>query len=74
MKTTTKKMLTAEELDEKFDNGEDISEYLDSANAKVSFRVKIPALLCKTLIEKSKKENISLDELISKLLEKSLKL
>lgn len=42
MKTSTTKTITAKELEEKFDNGEDVSEYFDSENARASLRIMIP--------------------------------
>jgi hypothetical protein len=68
MSISTIKNITAEELEKKFDNGEDVSEYFDTEKAKASLRVMLPALLCKQIIEISKKENISIDDLVAKLL------
>lgn len=72
MKTSLEKTITVEELEEKFDSGEDISEYFDSENAKASLRVMLPAKLVKQLLQISKQEKISLDSLVNKLLQKSL--
>lgn len=69
MKTTTTKPITAEEFDEKFDNGEDIMQYLDMENASVSVRFLLPVKLRKKLLAKAKKQNKTLEELIVSILE-----
>ena len=69
MKTTTMKTITAEEFDEKFDNGEDIMQYLDMENARVSIRLLLPVKLRKKLLTKAKTQNKSLEELILTILE-----
>ena len=72
MKTSTTKTITAKELEEKFDNGEDVSEYFDSENARASLRIMIPVLLRKELSIKAKKENITIEELVVKILKDAL--
>lgn len=72
MKISMEKTITARELEEKFDNGEDVSEYFDSQKAKASLRVMLPVALRKQLTEICQKEKISIDELVTKLLTNSL--
>jgi hypothetical protein len=64
MKSTLKqkhKSITAEEFDSKFDNGEDITQYLDSKKATVIRRVNVdfPDWMVQRLDEEAQKLNIS---------------
>lgn len=70
MKTITKKKISTEEFDEKFDNGEDITDYLDFSKAKVTVRLQMPASLRKSLIQKAKEKNLTLEAFILDSLQK----
>lgn len=70
MKTNINKKITAEEFDEKFTAGEDVIEYLDLENARVTVSLLLPVILKRNLLQIAKSQNKTLEELILDSLQK----
>lgn len=71
--------ITAEEFDRKFDDGEDVSEYLDWSQTKTGdigrdlFLVKLSERSAGAISVEAKRLGIPVDELISRWIEERLK-
>ena len=58
------KTISTKEFDKKFDDGEDITEYLDLETAKFVIHLPLPLTLNKKLKKQAEKQNISVESLI----------
>jgi hypothetical protein len=72
------KTITAAEFDEKFDNGEDISEYLDwdkawRPNERVDTHIDLSAFVTRQLDEEAVRLGITREALIARWIEEKLK-
>lgn len=67
------KKISAAEFDEKFDNGEDIIDYLDLKSAVFKVNVKVPFQVQKKISIESKRQGISEENLIVKWLTEKAK-
>ena len=63
-KGKSNKSISAKELDEKFDRGEDVSEYFDLDNAIRRINVDFPVWMLQALDEESKRLGINRQALI----------
>ena len=66
------KTISAAEFDEKFDNGEDISEYLDWENARRGVTFELPLKLLDKLDDQAAKLGLTRQELVQRWLEERL--
>lgn len=67
-KKSNTKPITAEEFDEKFDRGEDVSEHLEWDKASKKVLVDLPLWLVKSLDEESSRRGIARQALIKTVL------
>ena len=58
------KKISAEELDEKFENGEDVSEYFDEASSTKRFHMEMPVWMMKALEAEACRQGINRQALI----------
>jgi hypothetical protein len=72
MKNKKDKTITSEELDQKFENGEDVSEFFDWNNVTKTINVDMPTWMIKGLDHESKRQGISRQALIKTWLARKL--
>jgi hypothetical protein len=58
------KKLSAEELDEKFERGEDVSDYVDEESATKRFHMEMPVWMMKELEFEARRQGINRQALI----------
>jgi len=78
MKKLAKKIITAQEFDKKFEAGEDVTEFLDTKNAKVNRRIQrvnidFPVAFLKELDDEAEKIGVARTALIKMWLADHLK-
>lgn len=65
MKKKRIRKISAEELDAKFERGEDVSDYMDWKSASKQVRIEMPVRTIKKLRELEKRQGITFDKLVN---------